>query len=119
MTSQLTYQELRHTTLFIALLSCIHVTIGQTSLNQINLENGNYQVGFKHYLKFDSTRTYIRYLEWTNTHSYRPIPVSVWYPANENSSILTPMRVLDYMDILKEEEEWEHLPKELILDWFP
>ncbi|MCG8329790.1 MAG: hypothetical protein MI974_18990 [Chitinophagales bacterium] len=28
------------------------------------------------------------------------------------------MTVLDYMEILKEEEEWEHLPNEQILNWF-
>lgn len=28
------------------------------------------------------------------------------------------MQVLDYLEILKEEEEWENLPNEQILNWF-
>ncbi|MCR9228572.1 MAG: prolyl oligopeptidase family serine peptidase [Flavobacteriaceae bacterium] len=29
-----------------------------------------------------------------------------------------PLAVVDYLEILKEEEEWEHLPNEQILNWF-
>ena len=29
-----------------------------------------------------------------------------------------PLTVLDYFEVLKEEEEWEHLPNDQILNWF-
>lgn len=92
---------------------------GQTSLKEINLKNGEYNVGFKHYTIIDSTRLYRIENDFNNQVIYRPIPVSIWYPAiidNKNSKQLT---VLDYLEILKEEEEWENLPTEFLLDWFP
>lgn len=91
---------------------------GQTSLKKIGLNNGKYKVGFKHYLTFDNTRTYKRVFDWTNKSIPRPIPVSIWYPAIEKLSDNKKMMVLDYMEILKEEEEWEYLPNEQILNWF-
>ncbi len=92
---------------------------GQTSLKEINLKNGAYNVGFKHYTMIDSTRLYRIAQDFNNQLISRPIPISIWYPAeikNGNSKQLT---VLDYLEILKEEEEWENLPTELLLDWFP
>ena len=77
---------------------------GQTSLKEIDLKNGAYNVGFKHYTMIDSTRLYIIENDFNNQLVYRPIPVSIWYPAvidNKNSKQLT---VLDYLQILKEEE---------------
>lgn len=90
----------------------------QTSLKQIDLNNGKYKVGFLHYTTADSTRTYSRIYDYTNTGIVRPIPISVWYPANQNAHSTAPLRILDYLRILKEEEEWEHLPDEQILNWF-
>lgn len=92
---------------------------GQTSLKEINLKNGEYNVGFKHYLRIDSTRTYQIENDFNNKLVFRPIPISMWYPAiidNKNSEQLV---VLDYLEILKEEEESKNLPDELMLDWFP
>ncbi len=90
----------------------------QTSLKEIDLENGKFRVGFQHYLTSDSTRTYQRIYDWTNKSIPRPISVSIWYPSNELSMEAEPMTVLDYLEILKEEEEWEYLPNEQILNWF-
>ncbi|HDZ14851.1 MAG TPA: alpha/beta hydrolase [Pricia sp.] len=92
---------------------------GQTSLKEIDLKNGAYNVGFKHYTMIDSTRLYIIENDFNNQLVYRPIPVSIWYPAvidNKNAKQIT---VLDYLQILKEEEESQNLPNELLLDWFP
>jgi hypothetical protein len=88
------------------------------SLKEIDLENGEYKVGFHHYLTSDSTRTYQRQMDWNNKFIPRPIPVSIWYPSKRTISDLEPLTVLDYMEILKEEEEWEYLPNEQILNWF-
>ncbi|WP_411031352.1 prolyl oligopeptidase family serine peptidase [Spongiimicrobium sp. 3-5] len=91
----------------------------QTSLNEINLKNGEYNVGFRHYTMIDSTRIYQIKNEFNNQFVNRPIPISIWYPTiikNSNSNQLT---VLDYLEILKEEEESKNLPNELLLDWFP
>lgn len=94
------------------------VAFAQTSLKDITPSPGKYQVGFDHYVAFDSTRTYQRIYDWNNQFIPRPIPISVWYPTEEKPSDGVPMKVLDYMQILKEEEEWEHLPDEQILNWF-
>jgi hypothetical protein len=90
----------------------------QVSLEQIALENGLYAVGYKDYLTNDSTRTYKRAFDWNNRPILRPIPVSVWYPSDKKSKNDIKMTVMDYMEILKKEEEWEHLPNEQILNWF-
>lgn len=48
----------------------------------------------------------------------RPIPVSIWYPAAKSQDSVPVLAISHYMEILKEEEEWEHLPNEQILNWF-
>ncbi len=90
----------------------------QVSVNSLSLDYGQYAVGFRHYLAIDSTRTYKRTMNFTNRNILREIPISVWYPVTKAASSGTRMIVLDYMEILKEEEEWEHLPNEFILNWF-
>ncbi len=83
----------------------------------INLNNGPWPVGFKHEVSYDSTRTYKRIGDWNNKSQPRPIPISIWYPA-QSAGTKAPMNVLNYMQIFKEEEEWEQLPDKRILDWF-
>lgn len=90
----------------------------QTSLKEIDLGKGNHNVGFKHYKTYDSTRTYQRIYDWNHINIPRPIPVSIWYPSSEKPKNIESMTVLNYMEILKEEEEWEYLPNEQILNWF-
>ncbi|WP_200977272.1 CocE/NonD family hydrolase [Echinicola sp. 20G] len=90
----------------------------QTSLKEIGLEHGSHTVGFTHYLASDSTRTYKRIFDWNNNAIPRPIPISIWYPSKDKLKGTKPMQVLGYMEILKEEEEWEYLPNEQILNWF-
>ncbi|MEB2777433.1 prolyl oligopeptidase family serine peptidase [Algoriphagus sp. D3-2-R+10] len=92
---------------------------GQTSLEKINLTNGDYKVGFKHYTTIDSTRTYQIKNEFNNQFIHRPIPISIWYPAAIKNSESKQLTVLEYLEVLKEEEEWENLPNEFLLDWFP
>ena len=104
-------------TIFLILLQ-VDFLFGQTSLQQIDLNNGKYQVGFLHYTTSDSTRTYSRIYDYSNAKIARPIPISIWYPADQNKEGATPLKVLDYLRILSEEEEWEHLPDEHILNWF-
>ncbi|WP_190810230.1 alpha/beta hydrolase [Flagellimonas sp. S3867] len=104
--------------LIILILFQTNQVFSQTSLQQINLSNGKHKVGFLHYTTSDSTRTYSRIYDYSNTKIARPIPVSIWYPANQNTDDIKQLKVLDYLKILKEEEEWEHLPDEHILNWF-
>ena len=104
--------------LLVLFLQAILIS-AQTSLQKIDLKTGKYKVGFRHYTAVDSTRTYRIHNEFNNQIINRPIPISIWYPAtsaNNNSKQLT---VLDYLEILKEEEEWKNLPNEFLLDWFP
>lgn len=104
--------------LVLIVISNAACCFGQVSLNQLSLDNGEYSVGFQHYVAFDNTRTYTRMLDWNNKAIPRQIPVSIWYPSTDDLSNHTPLAIIDYMEILKEEEEWEHLPNEQILNWF-
>lgn len=92
---------------------------GQTSLKEIGLKAGKYEVGFKHYTVNDSTRTYRIHNEFNNRLIKRPIPISIWYPAKIEDSNSEQLTVLNYLEILKEEEEWKNLPNYFLLDWFP
>lgn len=91
---------------------------GQTSLKEIDLKNGANNVGFKHYTATDSTRLYRIENNFDNQLVNRPIPISIWYPATVENSNSEQLTVLDYLEILKEEEESKSLPNELLLDWF-
>ncbi len=110
---------MRTTTILVLLLLQICSVNGQTSLKEINLKNGVYNVGFKHYTTIDSTRLYRIEQDFNNQSTHRPIPISIWYPAENKGSNSKQLTVLDYLEILKEEEEWENLPNEFLLDWFP
>ena len=103
----------------IAFIFLSTICYAQTSLKEVQLENGSYTVGFKHFNVNDSSRTYTRASDWNGKAVYRPISVSIWYPGTIDPRVrMASTSVLDYMRILKEEEEWEHLPDEQILNWF-
>lgn len=102
----------------LVLLIQSNILLSQTSLQKIDLEYGSYTVGFKHYTATDSTRTYTVKPIINAKETLRPIPVSIWYPSTASTKATTPMSVLNYMEVLKEEEEWEDLPNYFILDWF-
>ncbi len=104
--------------LLLFFLCNLFICNSQVSINDLSLEYGNNHIGFHHYLGIDSTRTYKRAMDYTSEVIFREIPVSIWYPAMHRVNNSTPMQVLDYMKILKEEEEWEYLPDEHILTWF-
>lgn len=101
--------------LFVAFYT--NVSFGQISPSDFQLEHGTYQVGFKQYEKVDATRTYKRVFEWTNKTILRPILISIWYPSTGTTSQKT--TILSYLEIFKSEREWEHLPNEQLLNWFP
>jgi len=102
--------------LSIFLLFCRNLN-AQVSYSKLSLPYGKYAVGFKHYIRYDSTRTYERLSDWNKKAIARPIPISLWFPAKKQIQN-NQMTIEDYMVILKEEEEWEVLPDERILDWF-
>ncbi len=104
--------------LLILMFLQFHLLSGQTSLQKIALNKGSFNVGFSHFIVNDSTRTYKRIFDWNTKSTPRPIPVSLWYPAEANLENLKPLKILDYFEILKEEEEWEYLPNEQVLNWF-
>lgn len=107
---------IRLTLVFVFLIKC---AFAQTSIDEIKLGNGEYTVGFKHYQVDDSSRTYVRAGDWNGKAIARPIRISLWYPGQINPlARMASTSVLDYLRILKEEEEWEHLPDEQILNWF-
>ncbi|AYQ33600.1 prolyl oligopeptidase family serine peptidase [Runella sp. SP2] len=110
---------MRLTIFSIVLFFQVWTLKGQTSLKEINLNNGKYTVGFKHYTITDSTRTYRIHNEFNNQIINRPIPISIWYPTTIKKNNSKQLAVLDYLEILKEEEEWKNLPNEFLLDWFP
>ncbi|MFD2888077.1 hypothetical protein [Chitinophaga cymbidii] len=92
-------------TLFLILCICqLSISNAQVSLRQLSPENGKYMVGFKHFTAADSTRTYRRIFDWNHKSLPRPIPISIWYPATDDEA-QQQLTMLDYMQILKEEEE--------------
>jgi len=106
-------------TIFIASIVLSTISYGQTSIKEINLKAGEYKVGFKHYTINDSTRSYRIHNAFNNQLIERPIPISIWYPAIIEDSNSEQLTVLNYLEILKEEEEWKNLPNYFLLDWFP
>ena len=96
----------------------VALCFGQVSLEKLALKNGKFGVGFRHYVAVDSARTYQRIYDWNSQDVFRPVPVSIWYPSVSATTKAELLKVLDYLEILKEEEEWEHLPSEQILNWF-
>jgi hypothetical protein len=103
--------------LFILLSIGHKMLYAQVSFFELSLPYGKYHVGFKHYVRNDSTRSYKRLYDFTDNILPRPIPVSVWFPAIPKAGTKL-MTVKDYMTILKDEEEWEELPDSRILEWF-
>ncbi len=110
--------RMRFTVLLTFMVFQTYVMTGQTSLDEIDLNHGKYKVGFRHYTISDSSRTYSRIYDYSTKRIVRPIPVSIWYPSLQNIAHKKPLKILDYFEILKEEEEWEHLPNEQVLNWF-
>ncbi len=99
--------------LFVSTLSAV----AQNYWDSLSLSYGNYQVGFRHYVTPDHSRSYQRLSDWDTVVTARPISVSMWYPTSKPLQ-RNPLQVKDYMQILKEEEEWEGLPNDRILSWF-
>ncbi|WP_350288222.1 tetratricopeptide repeat protein [uncultured Croceitalea sp.] len=110
---------MRKIILITLILFKVCIVIGQTSLKAINLKNGDYAVGFKHYTAVDSTRNYRIHNDFNHQIKKRPIPISIWYPATSKNNSSSKLTVLDYLEVLKEEEEWKNLPNYFLLDWFP
>ncbi|GAB5551622.1 MAG: hypothetical protein Sapg2KO_12130 [Saprospiraceae bacterium] len=90
----------------------------QVSLSKLALPKGIYPVGFQHYTTIDSTRTYSRIFDWDRQSQFRPMEISIWYPAGAPATLDTTMTVLDYLEVYKQEMEWAHLPNNQILNWF-
>lgn len=114
-----TNSKMMRSTIFFAGILLSTISFGQTSLKQINLKAGAYKVGFRHYTINDSTRTYRIHNEFNTRFIERPVPISIWYPATTEDSNSEQLTVLNYLEVLKEEEEWEDLPNSFLLDWFP
>lgn len=104
--------------LIMLLISSAYQVNAQLSVANLNLPYGEYDVGFTHRALHDSTRTYNRSGDWTEGNTPRPIPLSIWYPARANPANAEPLRVFDYLKVLRDEEECESLPDSLIMDWF-
>ena len=104
--------------LLVVLLAQAHLSHSQTTLKDIGLNYGPYPVGFRHQVISDPSRTYHKIYDYSAQSIARPIPVSIWFPAREGATAAEPLKVLDYFQILKQEEEWEHLPEDQLLNWF-
>ncbi|MEN2281613.1 alpha/beta hydrolase [Algoriphagus sp. SE2] len=102
----------------ILLFLVFNPLFAQTSLEKIGLPFGPYNVGFSHYTSYDSTRVYSRIFDYSNEKIPRPIPISIWYPSEQEIKDLPPLTVKDYVRIQAEEQEWEHLPDYHLLNWF-
>lgn len=108
-------KKLAGTILFLILLNSL---FAQNKLEEFDISYGPYSVGFSHYTSFDSSRVYSRIFDYSNKKIPRPIPISIWYPSNQEVKGLTALTVKDYVKILAEEQEWEYLPDYHLLNWF-
>jgi hypothetical protein len=102
--------------LFLSIFFLISASILAQGNIWNNLDKGKYDVGFKVLTLFDSTRTI------NNSESYRPIQISIWYPAEVSQNSIG-LKYRDYFllsaveidfngsDSLKEKsiEEYEDL----------
>ncbi len=103
--------------LALLLIACASTPLlSQADYQASPLSYGALPVGFDHQLRVDSSRVYRRNQDYTEQLQFREIPISHWYPAQREGA--ERMHVGDYLQILKEEEEWEQLPNAFILDWF-
>ncbi|SNR63069.1 Alpha/beta hydrolase family protein [Maribacter sedimenticola] len=114
-----TNSKIKRLTILITCIILSTISYGQTSIKNINLKAGKYKVGFKHYTINDCTRTYRIHNDFNNQLIERPIPISIWYPSKIENNSSKQLTVLNYLEILKEEEEWNDLPNYFLLDWFP
>ncbi|MEL6562742.1 MAG: prolyl oligopeptidase family serine peptidase [Bacteroidota bacterium] len=93
--------------------------IGQLSVKNLELNYGKHAVGYQHQLRFDSSRSYNFIQKSTEKIAYRPMSMSIWYPAlDPESAPADHLKTLNYMEIYKAEQEWEQLPNEQLLNWF-
>lgn len=90
---------------------------GQALYQNIQLDYGEHQVGFQHLVETDRTRPYDRVMDYDNSLSFRPMPISSWYPLTSAEN-LDRAQISDYTRVLKEEEEWESLPDAYFFSWF-
>jgi hypothetical protein len=90
---------------------------GQALYQNISLNYGAHSVGYDHVVKTDRTRPYDRTMDYANTLTFRPMPISSWYPLASADSLET-VSISDYTRVLKEEEEWESLPDAYFFSWF-
>ncbi|MEL7159193.1 MAG: dienelactone hydrolase family protein [Bacteroidota bacterium] len=109
--------EITRNALLPALLLIGFALSGQSLYQDLTLDYGPYAVGYAHRLETDRTRTYERPMDYADSLTFRPVPVSVWYPRVDTANA-TRVTILDYLRVLKEEEEWESLPDEYIFSWF-
>src|SRR5688572_28607496 len=112
-----TYSRMKPLCISLLVFFAHQVMDAQVTYAKLALQYGAYQVGFRHYTKVDNTRTYEKMYEWNNEVVGRPIPISLWFPSNRPTK-KSRLIIQNYMTVLKEEEEWEQLPDERILDWF-
>lgn len=107
-------------TLFTVLLIFLSENaIGQLSVKNLKLPYGEYTIGYQHQLKYDSSRSYNFIQKSANTDSYRPMSISIWYPAvSAIRSTSNYVKTLNYLEVYKLEKEWEQLPNEQLLNWF-
>lgn len=89
----------------------------QSYYQDIDLTYGPHAVGYNHVVKTDRTRPYDRVMDYADSLTFRPMPISSWYPI-VGAKDLAPVRISDYTRVLKEEEEWETLPDEYFFSWF-
>ena len=105
-----------HWWLLALLLGVVPSLRGQADYARSPLDYGDSPVGFAHHRAVDSSRVYRRVQDYSQRLQFREVPISRWYPAVATTG--QRLRVGDYLQVLKEEEEWEDLPADYVLDFF-
>ncbi len=89
----------------------------QAYYETIALDYGPHPVGYQHTVATDRTRPYERTMDYSDTLTFRPMPISSWYPLAAGDG-RERVAISDYTRVLKEEEEYESLPDAYFFSWF-
>lgn len=100
---------------YFALFFCGTI-FSQIDYESLEIEYGDYDVGYKNIELIDSSRSYSRGIDF-GRKVFRPISISVWEPCATNLPVKK-ITIKDYLCIHQHEEEWPNLPFEYFFDWF-
>ncbi|MBI9071041.1 MAG: hypothetical protein JEY94_05560 [Melioribacteraceae bacterium] len=95
MNLQISYMSFTKLAIFLLLIVNTHL------LCKSNMEENKYNVGFRYYEEYDTTRFYV----YNQDTIFRPMLINFWYPSNEESEIVN-MNYKQYIDLISIREDF-------------